>query len=152
MLPMQDIDDLGPGDVILPHTPPLAADKARLALNGRPIAAADLAGGRLTVRERLHQRGARAMDNEHSEIPAAEGLIEDAELDDLAMRLVFEVGRFEMTLGAVRALGPGYVFSLDRDPEQVVDIVANGRRIGCGQLVKIGERLGVKVLRLGHDG
>jgi type III secretion protein Q len=57
-----------------------------------------------------------------------------------------------MTLGELRALGPGHAFALGRDPEQSVDIVAGGRRIGSGQLVRIGERIGVRVLRLGQDG
>ena len=83
--------------------------------------------------------------SEHAEV-------EDVELDDLPIKLVFEVGRCDMTLGAVRALGPGHVFALERDPAQSVDIVANGRRIGTGQLVRVGERLGVRVLRLGQDG
>jgi type III secretion protein Q len=153
VLPQQDIDDLGPGDVILPHTPPLVAGQAWLGLGGgRPVVAADRAGRRMIVRERLYERGDTPMDTESPDTRAADGLIDDSELDELAMKLVFEVGRFEMSLGDLRTLGPGHVFSLDRDPEQSVDIVVNGRRIGSGQLVRVGERLGVKVLRLGQDG
>lgn len=152
ILPVQDIDDLVAGDVILPHSPPLAADAAWLQLGSRRIATATLAGTRLTVGERPHHTWEMMMDHDSTDGRPTGELLDDAELDELAMKLVFEVGRFDMPLGELRSLGAGHVFELDRDPEQAVDIVVNGRRIGSGQLVRIGERLGVRVLRLGQDG
>jgi len=150
-LPLQEVDDLTPGDVILPHSPPLAAGKGWVTLADRWSAAGDLRGASLVLAERLHDTTEPIMDIDNdSSSERAE--VQDVELDELPIKLVFEVGRSEMTLGAVRALGPGHVFALERDPAQSVDIIANGRRIGTGQLVRVGERLGIKVLRLGQDG
>jgi type III secretion protein Q len=33
-------------------------------------------------------------------------------------------------------------------PDRSVDILAHGKRIGLGSLVKIGDRLGVRVIRM----
>lgn len=71
----------------------------------------------------------------------------DAGLDELPVRLVFEAGRAEVTLGELAQVGPGHVFALT-GAAGVVDIVANGRRIGQGELVQVGETPGVRVLRL----
>lgn len=71
-----------------------------------------------------------------------------SDLDDLPVRLVFEVGRLELSLGEIRRLAPGTVLPLARPIEGALDIVANGRRIGRGTIVKIGDSIGVRVMRL----
>lgn len=68
-------------------------------------------------------------------------------LDDIPIRLSFDVGEREITLGDLRSIQPGYVFNLGRDPRGVVNIRANGRLVGEGELVDIEGRLGVSVLR-----
>ncbi len=75
-----------------------------------------------------------------------------ASLDELPVRLVFELGRLEIALAELEAIGPGHVFDLARDEEQPVDIVAHGRRIGRGRIVAVGDSLGVQVVWIGRDG
>lgn len=79
--------------------------------------------------------------------------IEDdaAELDDLPVRLAFELGRLELLLAEVMTLGVGHVFELGRDATQPVDILANGRRIGRGQIVEVAGSLGVQLIRIGRE-
>ena len=72
-------------------------------------------------------------------------------LDELPVTLVFELGRSELPLAAVQGLAPGAVIPLGRDPGEAVDIVANGRRIGRGEIVRIGDELGIRVVRLFGD-
>ncbi|MGO1080317.1 type III secretion system cytoplasmic ring protein SctQ, partial [Inquilinus sp. CA228] len=72
-------------------------------------------------------------------------------LDQLPVTLVFELGRSELPLAAVQGLAPGAVIPLGRDPGEAVDIVANGRRIGRGEIVRIENELGVRVVRLFGD-
>src|SRR5262249_52384648 len=72
-----------------------------------------------------------------------------AALNELPVRLVFELGRLELTLAELEVLGPGHVFALGRDQHQPVDILANGKRIGLGEIVAVGDALGVRVTRLG---
>jgi type III secretion protein Q len=74
--------------------------------------------------------------------------VPDTGLDGLPVRLVFELGRTEMSLVEIRRLAPGAIVPLACLRDQAVDIVANGRRIGRGALVEIGDSLGVRVTRL----
>ncbi len=72
----------------------------------------------------------------------------DAAFDELPIKLVFELGRTEMPLGRLQEIGPGYVFELDRPLGEAVEIHAGNRRIGQGEVVRIDDQVGVRVLRL----
>ncbi len=76
--------------------------------------------------------------------------LEKTDLDDIPVKLVFELGRVELSLAEVRQLAPGAVIPVSRPLEESVDISANGRRIGRGSLVQIGNNLGVRITRLFH--
>ncbi|MFE0014588.1 type III secretion system cytoplasmic ring protein SctQ [Mesorhizobium sp. NPDC059054] len=78
---------------------------------------------------------------------AAGQALDDATLEDLPVALAFEVGRKAMPLGEIRQLTAGAVVQLDTTG-QAVDILANGRRVGQGEMVRIGESLGVRVIRM----
>jgi len=73
---------------------------------------------------------------------------EALELDELPLRIVFEVGRLELSLGDVRQMAPGTVLPLSRPFDEALDIMASGRRIGRGEIVRIGDSLGVRIIRL----
>jgi type III secretion protein Q len=77
--------------------------------------------------------------------------IDEAALERVPIRVVFEIGRFDIPLTEIRRLAPGYVLPLVRPSEDAVDIVANGRKIGHGSLIKIGDSVGVRVERLVTD-
>jgi len=77
---------------------------------------------------------------------------EDIDLDDLPVELVFEIGRRELSLGEIRQLGEGSLLLTAPGVDGAVDILVNGRRIGKGDLVKIGEGLGVRVVRIAENG
>jgi type III secretion protein Q len=77
--------------------------------------------------------------------------LDDAALDELPVRVVLELGRLDLPLAEIRRLAPGYILPLPKPSESAVDIVANGRRIGHGSLVKIGDGMGVRVERLLSD-
>jgi type III secretion protein Q len=70
------------------------------------------------------------------------------DLDELPVRLVFEVGRADFTLGELRQLAPGAVVPLSRPLSEALEIVANGKRIGSGTLIKIGDSIGVRITRM----
>lgn len=77
--------------------------------------------------------------------------IADSDVNDLPVRLVFEVGRKDVTLDQLRALAVGAPVPLDRPASSAVQIFANGRRIGAGEMVMIGEQLGMRVTQLNTD-
>lgn len=72
----------------------------------------------------------------------------DGRLDDIRIRVVFELGRIELPLGSVETLGEGHVFDLGKPQSGAIDIIAGGRRIGTGSLVKVGDGVGVRVGKL----
>lgn len=72
----------------------------------------------------------------------------DAAFDDLPIKLVFELGRLDMPLGQLQEIGRGHVFQLDRPLGEAVEIHAGGRRIGQGEVVRIDDQIGVRVVRL----
>ena len=66
---------------------------------------------------------------------------------NLPVRIEFELGRLELSLGELADLQPGYVFAL---PSHLVGanvvIRANGRDAGRGEVVAVGDTLGVRLL------
>ena len=67
--------------------------------------------------------------------------------DVLPVQLVFLAGETEVALRDLRRVTPGYVFDLGRPVDRHVEVRANGRRIGIGELVEIDRRVGVRMLK-----
>ena len=70
-------------------------------------------------------------------------------LDQIPVSLVIEIGSIQMTMQKLLELEPGNLLELDIHPENGVDLVINGKKVGKGELIRIGESLGVRVLELG---
>ncbi|MGX1789188.1 type III secretion system cytoplasmic ring protein SctQ [Bosea sp. NPDC055332] len=85
------------------------------------------------------------MDDLDEDSSAEEGA---AALDDLPVRVIFEFGRSEMTLKELAGLGAGSIVALPTSSNEPLSLIANGRRIGQGEPVRIGEALGVRITRL----
>ncbi|MCE8016451.1 type III secretion system cytoplasmic ring protein SctQ [Halomonas sp. MCCC 1A17488] len=165
-LRLDELRGLRPGDVVLLERPVRA-----LAAAGRPLAEVEEQGGGLRLvttplpgpgddldapradgdsprNETGNHRSRDAMaENPRSPKPPPDTVA----LDGLPMRLVCELGRLELTLGELRELGPGSVLPLTRPREDAVDLVVNGRPLGRGRLVEIGDGLGVQIVRLTGD-
>ena len=89
-------------------------------------------------------------DNEF-EAESREAALDETSIGNLPVRLVFELGRREMSIEELRNIGVGGSIALDKPASSIVDILANGRRVGAGEMVLIGDQLGVKITRLnGH--
>lgn len=73
---------------------------------------------------------------------------EVALVDDLEVKLTFELGRLQMTVGDVEKVEPGYVFELSRQPNQAVDIYVLNRLVGWGELVMVADKIGVRVTKI----
>jgi type III secretion system YscQ/HrcQ family protein len=79
---------------------------------------------------------------------AHEGSID---VDGLKLLVGFSLGAKMLNVSELRTLGPGYVFSLDNEENAEVSIVAGGREIGRGEIVRIAERMGIRIVRLHGD-
>ena len=67
---------------------------------------------------------------------------------ELPVQLTVEVGRVRMTAGELLSLTPGNLLDLHVAPEQGVDLVVNGKKVGRGELIRMGDLLGVRILNL----
>ena len=84
-------------------------------------------------------------DNDNSAAPAE--IDEDAGARKLPVKVEFEIGRVEMSVGELSSLQPGYVFALPAHLEGAnVTILANGRATGRGEVEAVGETLGVRLI------
>ncbi|GMP12241.1 FliM/FliN family flagellar motor switch protein [Bradyrhizobium sp. TM239] len=74
-----------------------------------------------------------------------------AAMAELGVIVDFDIGRMSIPLAQVQAWQPGAVVSLDRpalDNGIEVAIRANGQLIGIGDLIRIDERIGVRITRV----
>ncbi|WP_048439644.1 type III secretion system cytoplasmic ring protein SctQ [Caenimonas sp. SL110] len=125
-------------DVVLLDECLLSQDNRLMVLVGPRLGVlCSLAGNELEVLQGVREMMADVDDS----VAASSGLI-----DDVPVRLTFDLGEREISLGDLRSLQPGYLFNLGRDPKSTVSIRANGRLIGNGELVDIEGRVGVSVL------
>lgn len=148
-LPWADWRDLRPGDVLIAgrrSQPPQAEACARgLAWPLEPAAG----GWRISGAPRHLQTTQEPNSMNDPSLAADAGDTSDAEA--LARRLPvevsFELGRTELRVGELSALQPGYVFPLAGALEGAnVTIRANGQAVGQGELVAVGDTLGVRLL------
>lgn len=154
-LPVGDLKGLGLGDVVILESGkgmsgPVAVVGDRLA------ARLSVEQGRLVAASRFAPiQGTKwewTMESTLAAPPRQLEALDEADLDQLPVKLVFELGRTDMQLGEVRCVAAGTVIPLSRALDEAVDIVANGRRIGRGSIVRIGDAVGVRVERLTTDG
>lgn len=68
---------------------------------------------------------------------------------DVRISLSVEVGRVQMPVRQVMELGPGAIIELQRSASEPVEIHANGKCIGRGEIVVVGEQFGVRITELG---
>ncbi|MBN3813935.1 type III secretion system cytoplasmic ring protein SctQ [Paraburkholderia sp. Ac-20347] len=72
-------------------------------------------------------------------------------IGELELPVQFEIDTVALPLAQLSTLGPGYVVEL---PVPVADarlrLVAHGQTIGYGELVTVGEHLGIRIIRMAH--
>ncbi len=89
-----------------------------------------------------------------SEASAPEGKSEGKQavklsVDDLSVSLVVEVTRMRMSVQKLLELKPGDTLPLDAQFEKGIDLMINGRKVGAGELLRMGDCLGVRITELG---
>jgi flagellar motor switch protein FliN/FliY len=70
---------------------------------------------------------------------------------EIPFPVVVEVDRLKMSLGHLLSLEPGNVIDLSVRPEQGVYLTVHGKRVAKGELIKLGEALGVKIVEIGES-
>ena len=68
-------------------------------------------------------------------------------IEALPVALTFEAGELSLTVGELQALAPGTMLSLGRSlDDSPITVRANGQTFATGELVLIGDFLGVRIL------
>lgn len=104
-----------------------------------------MSGAQLNIIERVHLMNAPVQDD-----PSTGERSES--LDQLPVRLSFDLGERILTLAELQALDAGSAINLDRPLQDFVTIRVNGLAVGEGQLVDMDGRLGVMVSRWSMSG
>ena len=72
-------------------------------------------------------------------------------LKDVDVRLSVELGRTDMKLKDVLALGEESVIVLDRLTDELLDVLVNGKPIAKGEVVAQGNRFGLRIVELAGE-
>lgn len=112
--------------------------------------------GEIEEEEKPKEEGADDLEEEAEEKPAGVAIptgeaAKEKKISpsEIPLNIVVEVGRIQMSMQKLMEIEPGNTLELDVHPENGVDLVVNGRRIGKGELLRIGESLGVRILDIG---
>lgn len=69
-------------------------------------------------------------------------------IQDIDVRLTVELGRKQMRLRDVLALGENSIVELERLTDEPLDILVNGKLIAHGEVISQGNRFAIRVLEL----
>ncbi|MDK1389342.1 FliM/FliN family flagellar motor switch protein [Sinorhizobium sp. 7-81] len=136
-LNLADLQQLAPGDVILLDNTPVSPDGAMTVLlfcSDNPRFRASILNGLLTVLAAVDP----VMDRPDSLPPET--------LDSINLPVDVDVGQLTMPLRQVRELAVGQVLDLGFDATANVSLRINGQVVATGELVRIAERTGVRVV------
>ncbi len=177
-LSLSEWKTLRPGDLIIlercTFDPQTHKGTATLTLNQSPLLRARIKENTLKIvdyasyREEPHPMEPHIPPDEENpeEIPSAEFEAEEpseenhiwssenhtvekiVSTSEIPLILTVEVARLHITLERMLQLSPGNVLELPVKPEQGVDLLIGGKKVGKAELVKLGEMLGVKILKL----
>ncbi len=136
-------------DVLLPDTIIDAGEPVLwLRADKRHAARARFNGLSLTIESILKKTTATSMPSE-SERDEAAAL---APVEEIEIRLSFDLGEKTVRLAELAALQVGQVLQLDGPASRLVAVRANGRLVGRGELVRVADQVGVRVLELARPG
>ena len=147
------LESVRPGDVIVADA--ICAKNRAVAVVGERLAASAVIENEslrlLTPFTRLSGSELENWSMTEHNTPRPADDAQQGHIDDIAVKLAFEMGRRDMSLGDLKTIAPGYIFDLSRTPENAIEIYAGSQRIGQGEIVQIGDALGVRVTRLFHN-
>jgi flagellar motor switch/type III secretory pathway protein FliN len=75
----------------------------------------------------------------------------DINLKDLSITVTFDLGKKMITLGELEKVGVGYSLELDKTLKQLVTIRVDNQVLGQGEIIEVGDRLGVRVTELNES-
>lgn len=165
-LPQGDWIKIQEGDfVLLDHCsyyPKLRKGTFQLSVDSTPLFQAKVKEDAIKLLDYAHYFEEKPMDTENFGKPYKESVEEEivsvekpSETPMLSPKkipvsLTIEVARLKMNLDKLLKLKPGNILELGVQPERGVSLVANGKCVGKGELLQIGDVIGVKITKLGE--
>lgn len=70
--------------------------------------------------------------------------------NEIPVTIVVEAGQIQMTTERLMQLEPGNLLEVNIHPENGVDLMVQGKLVGKGELIRIGNTIGVRILQIGH--
>jgi len=148
VLTLEEIRSVEPGDILLPDDMIHKPDAAVAVIGEHLVTPVEISAGGCRIGARIRRgRGSSWEWSLNQQSPAQTGA-ESGGVDALDVRVMFEAGSLDLDMSEIQRLAPGSILPLPRPPDEGLDIVVNGQRIGRGKLAKIGESTGVRVTRL----
>jgi len=164
-MPIKEWKETSPGDFIVldrclmhPHE---GLNTLNITLNGHPLFIGKVEDDKIEIGEFFlettkERDGMEEIQDELEEMEEAEEEIEEIEesepltkVEDVHLPIHVEIGRINLSLEKLEALQPGNFLDLKLPPDSNVDLVCNGNCIARGELVQIGDVLGVRILEIG---
>ena len=72
---------------------------------------------------------------------------EKTNLSKVSLTMNMEIARFSLSLEELKKMAPGYKLPIPINPRHV-DLVIAGKSIGTGEIIELGDTIGVKVTKL----
>jgi flagellar motor switch protein FliN/FliY len=69
-------------------------------------------------------------------------------LQDVDVKLTVEIGSTSLKLRELLSLSESSVVELDRQANELLDVLVNGTLIGRGEVVTVGDRFGIRITEL----
>ena len=69
-------------------------------------------------------------------------------LQDVDVKLTVEIGSTSLKLRELLGLGESSVVELDRQANELLDVLVNGTLVGRGEVVTVGDRFGIRITEL----
>lgn len=147
-LPLETLQKLKPGDFLClessEYDPKTHLGKGILTLGKLSLFQLKISGGKCEILELISQQEEEAnMENPESKQEEA------TQITSVPFTVTVELSRLRMTLANLMKLEPGNVLDLPTSPEEGVILSVNGKKIGKGELLLLGEKLGVRILEIG---
>ncbi|MFA5250391.1 MAG: type III secretion system cytoplasmic ring protein SctQ [Parachlamydiales bacterium] len=140
----KELEQIKKGDFLLLEKiyfhPKSHHDNLRIYLQKIPLFQAKLKKDKIQITDLAHL--------EENTMPENQGP-ETLSLKDLPVTLTVELAKMQMPLKELSSLQTGNFLEMPSSIEEGVFLCVNGKKIGRGELVHLGDKLGVRVLELG---
>lgn len=165
-LPQEGWKKIHEGDFVIldqcSYYPNLKKGTFQLNFENTPLFQAKMKEENIKILDYAHYFEENKMDNENYEESFGEPIEEEAVSVEespkepmvspkkVPVSLTVEVARLKMSLDKLLKLKPGNILELGVQVDKGVSLVANGQCVGKGELLQIGDVIGVKITKLGE--